>query len=288
LTNIKKRSSISGVRKLFIFLLSVSLSSAVLVLSSSQAFADHQQDVLGLASEPTLSIPPTVEGPGLVLPDSPLYFIDQLKQATRLLFAFTPEQKMTIHNAVAGERLAELQIMLAKNNIPGIRVALQGVSDNLKAASEDLTNAKLTGRNVSLLAEELNISIKEKQKVMSALEEQASGEIKAQVMATIEALKLAKVRTEVNLPADLLANETVNDLYQQINEGISSASLSAAEINRAIGVLNKFASSGAQKNQEQNLERATGVKNLITELQKASVSLQKEAALKTVVKTVNK
>jgi len=274
-----KRSTINSVRKLFIFLLSVSLTSAVVVLSSNTAFANHQEDVLGVASASTLSIPPTAEGPGLVLPDSPLFFLDQIKQEFRLLLAFTPEQKTTIHNAIAGERLAELQIMLAKNNVPGIRTALQGVSDNLKSASEDLANAKLTGRNISLLAKEINDSIKEKQKVLGVLEEQANGEIKAQVMAAKEALKIAKVGVEENLPSDLLVNETIDDLNQQINDNVNSAGLSAAEINRAIGVLTKLASGTAQKNQparQEALINAIDVKNLINEFQRASVSLQKE------------
>lgn len=256
-------------RKLFIFLLSVSLTSAVVVLSPSSVFANHQEDVLGVASAATLSIPPTTEGPGLVLPDSPLYFLDQIKQEFRLLLAFTPEQKATIHNAIAGERLAELQIMLVRSNVSGIRTALQGVSDNLKAASNDLADAKLTGRNIDLLAKEINDSIKEKQKILTVLEEQATGEIKVQVMAAKEALKIAKVKAEENLPADLMVNETIDDLNQQINDNINSANLSAAEVNRAIGVLTKLASTGAVKNQPD-------VKDLISEFQKASISLQKE------------
>ena len=244
---------------------------------------------MGVASAEALSIPPTAEGPGLVLPDSPLFFLDQIKQEFRLLLAFTPEQKTAIHNAIAGERLAELQIMLAKNNVPGIRTALQGVSDNLRSASEDLINAKLTGRNISLLAKEINDSIKEKQKALAVLEEQATGEIKAQVMAAKEALKIAKVKVEENLPADLLVNETIDDLNQQINDNINSAGLSAAEINRAIGVLTRLASEAAQKNQsarQEALINAIDVKNLINEFQRASVSLQKEASSTPVIKPV--
>ncbi len=183
-------------RKLLIFLLSVSLTSVIVVLSSNSALANHQEDVLGVASTPVLSIPPTTEGPGLVLPDSPLFFLDKLKQKVRLFLAFTPEEKAKIHNAVAGERLAELQIMLARNNVPGVRTDLQGVSDNLKATSQDLNDANLTGRNISLLAKEINDSIKEKEQKLFVLENQATGEIKAQVVAAIEALKVAKVSVE--------------------------------------------------------------------------------------------
>ncbi|MFA5195632.1 MAG: DUF5667 domain-containing protein [Bacteroidales bacterium] len=275
-------------RKLFIFLLGVSLTAAIPVLFSNPAYANHREDVLGANSTAVLSIPPTTEGPGLVLPDSPLYFVDQVKQGFRLLLAFTPEQKATIRNAIAGERLAELRIMLAKNNVSGIRTALQGLADNLKAASENLTDAKLTGRNIDLLAKSINDSIKDKQKILTDLGGQATGEMRAQVTAAKEALKIAKVKTEENLPTDLLVNETIDDLYQQIGDNVGSASLSAAEINRAIDVLTRLASQAAQENQlarREALINAINVKNLINEFQRVLISMQKampEANSKTI------
>ena len=150
-------------RKIFIFLLSFSVS-AVVAFSASPVSANHLQDVLGVESKPTLSIPATSEGPGLLLPDSLIFFLDQLKQEARLVLAFTPEQKAKVHNAVAGERLAELQLMLAKDSVKGIRIALTGISDNLREAAEDIAAAKLTGRNINLLAKDINDSIKEKLK----------------------------------------------------------------------------------------------------------------------------
>lgn len=278
-------------RKFFIFLLSVSLTSAIVVLSSNPVFANHQEDVLGVASAPVLSIPPTTEGPGLVLPDSPLFFLDQLKQEVRLLLAFTPEQKATIHNAIAGERLAELQIMLARNNVNGIRVDLQGVSDNLKAASGDLADAKLTGRNITLLAKEINDSIKAKQQALSILEVKATGEIKAQVTAAKASLMASKVKTEENLSPDLLMTETVDDLNQQISDNINSAGISAAEINRAISVLTRLASQAAVKNQparQATLINAIDIKSLVNDLQSASVSLQKEVPATSAAKSTAK
>ena len=241
-------------RKFLIFLLSVSLASSVAVLSANSASAHHLEEVLGVEAMPVLSIPPTAEGPGFLLPDSPIFFLDQLKQEVRLLLALTPEQKAKVHVAVAGERLAELQIMLAKNNVPGVRIALQGVSDNLKAASGNIANAKLTGRNINLLAKEINDSIKEKQKSLSVLERQATGEIKAQVMAAKESLKVSKVKIEDNLPTDLLINEMEEDLRLEISDNISKAAHSATGINRAIDVLTRLASEAAQRNQPRRYE----------------------------------
>ena len=201
-----------------------------------------------------------------------------------MLLAFTPEQRAKIHNAVAGERMAELRFMLAKNNSAGIRVALLGISDNLKAASEDVADAKLTGRNIDVLAEEINNSIKEKQKILSGLGGQATGELQAQVAAVREALKTAKTKVEEDLPVGLLTGETIDDLNQQIGDNINSASLSAQEINRSINVLNKLSTRSAQK---QASSQSSQIKSLITEFQKALVGLQVETATNT-LKSVKK
>ena len=275
-------------RKFLIFLLSVSLTS---LITANPVSANHLEDVLGVESMPVLSIPPTSEGPGFLLPDSPLFFLDQLKQEVRLLLAFTPEQKAQIHNAVAGERLAELQLMLAKNNVAGVRIALQGISDNLKAAAGDVANAKLTGRNISLLAKEINDSIKEKQKSLSSLEKEAAGEIKAQAMAAKESLKVSKVKVEDNLPPDLLINEMEEDLSLEINDNISKASHSAVGINRAIDVLTRLASEAAQQNQPRRYEaliHAIEVKNLVNQFQNASTKLQKAEPTPTSTKVPTK
>ena len=275
-------------RKFLIFLLSVSLTSLIVANSVS---AYHQKDVLGVEAMPVLSIPPTAEGPGFLLPDSPIFFLDLLKQEVRLLLAFTPEQKAQVHNAVAGERLAELQLMLAKNNVSGVRIALQGISDNLKFAANDLVNTKLTGRNINLLAKEINDSIKEKQKSLSVLEKDATGEIKAQVMAAKESLKLSKNKAEDHLPSDLLINEMEEDLNMEIGDNINKAKVSATGINRAIDVLTRLASEAAQRNQPRRYEalmHAIEVKNLVSQFQNASTKLQKEVPASTPTKATEK
>ncbi len=234
--------------------------------SSGVVSAHHQSQVLGdttaIITEP--SIPPTNEGPGLILPDSPLFFLDRIKQNVRLFLAFSPEDKVKIHAAVAGERLAELQLMLLKNNVSAVRTSLQGVSDNLKRASDDLDTAKLTGRNISLLAKSINDSIKDKREKLSILEKQANGELKKQVQATKEALKVTKVEVEDHLSADLLESEMEDDLNQEVEDRVDEASSSAKGLTHAVDVLTRLASQAAQKDQahrEEALLRAIEVKN---------------------------
>lgn len=238
--------------------------SFVLVFSRS-AIASHRAQVLGETTDSSsLSIPPTSEGPGLILPDSPLFFLDELKQNLRLFLAFSPETKAKVHAAIAGERLAELQFMLAKNNEDGIGIALSGVSDNLEKAASDLTEAKLQGKDVKILAKTINDLIKDKRKKLSFLEDQAQGELKAQVKAIKEALKAAKVEVEDNLPEDELENETEDDLEEEVEDHIRVASDSARGLEHAINVLGRLASQAAEKNQtrrEEALRHAIEVKN---------------------------
>ena len=166
----------------------------------------------------TPQIPPTVEGPGLILPDSPFFFFDQLKQEVRLFFAFSPEAKAKIHAAVAGERLAELRLMLLKNNPDAIKTDLNGVSVNLGKAADNIVAAQLTGRNIKDLAKIINDDIKRKQEVLDILEAESDGELKALVTSVQSSILESKVRVEDSLSEDELENEIRDDLNRQIEK----------------------------------------------------------------------
>lgn len=208
--------------------------------------AQRRSQVLGTSTS-GLQIPPTVEGPGLLLPDSPLFFLDQLKQNTRLLLAFTPENKAKVYTAIAGERLAELRLMLAKNNRSGIQTDLAGIADNFQKAAQELSFAQLSGRNVSDLAKTINNNIKQKQQTLDILENQAKGEMKTQTKAVSQALMVAKVTVEDALPAQELENEVRDDLNRQIAKRVSEASESARGLRTELDELQKEATETAKK-----------------------------------------
>lgn len=189
----------------------------IVIAAPKGALATHRQDVLGDATVSLLSpqIPPTPGGPGLLLPDSPFFFLDQAKQDFRVAVAFTPEERAQVYSDVANERLAELRFMLAKNNAKGIRVALEGVYDNFQKASEELDQAKLSGRNISDLSKEVNDLLREHQKALDSLESQATGLLKQQVAVAQKSLLISKLSIEDHLrPADF-ANEIRYDLQRQ-------------------------------------------------------------------------
>lgn len=226
----------------------------ILLTSATPAFANHREDVLGTSTETNPQIPPTSEGPGLILPDSPFFFLDQLKQDIRLAFALTPEAKAKVHTSIAGERMAELRFMLAKNNKTGIDTALNGVSANLLRASEDLNQAELTGRNIDKLALEINTNIKEKQNSLDILEQSDNKEIMFKAKAANQQILDAKVQVEEVLPEGQLSREVEYDLINQIDDNIYDASSSAKGLEHSINVLTRLASQAAEKDQQRREE----------------------------------
>lgn len=175
--------------------------------------ATHLQDVLGdTTTSINPQIPPTVGGPGLLLPDSPLFFLDQAKQEVRVALSFTPEARAKIYADVASERLAELRFMLAKNDKKAIRVALEGVYDNFQNAAEELDQAQLSGRSITDLSKQINDLIHEHQKALDSLESRATGLLKSQVAVAQKSLLISKVSIEEHLKAEDLAEEVRYDL----------------------------------------------------------------------------
>lgn len=241
------------------------LTLILIALIAKPVSAYNHAQVLGVSSSQSLpQMQSTSEGPGLILPDSPLFFLDQIKQATRVFLTFTPEEKAKVYTDIAGERFAELRFMLAKNNRDGARVALQGVPDNFQNAARELSQAKFAGRDVSKLAKTINDDIKLKQQALDLLEDQAGQELKAEIIASSEVIVVAKVKIEEGLTTEDLRNEIVYDLNRQIKRKVIMTSDSASEIYSALDGLNKQATEAAQtalKKREEALAQATAEKN---------------------------
>ncbi len=221
----------------------------LIVVFPKHAFAGMAQEVLGVStsSAPLPQISATTEGPGLILPDSPFFFLDRFKQNVRLTFAFSPEEKAKVRETIAGERLAELRFMLAKNNRQAASIALQGVSENLKQASAEVSKAQFQGKNVSKLAENINDSIKLKQKSLDELEQKSDGALKLEVQQVQESVFESKAEIDDALPQDKLENEIRSDLERKINRKIVNASSSATLLRKDLEILSVQASQSASK-----------------------------------------
>lgn len=253
------------IRKTIVFISLISFVLLILILVTSQPVYARHRRVLGVSTESAaVQIPPTTEGPGLVLPDSPFFFLDQIKQATRLFFAFSPEAKAKIHNAVAGERLAELRIMLSRQNSNGIETALEGISKNLEKAAENLSNAQLSGKDISEIARKINTDIKRRQESLDILESQVDGELGLMVSTAQASILQSKIEVEDGLPDDELENEIRDDLDREIERRIQKATDSAIELEDDLDDLEEEASKAAQKTlkrREEALKKAIEKRN---------------------------
>lgn len=222
-----------------------------ILISQKPALAFRHQvlnDVLGVSTASALpQLDPTSEGPGLILPDSPFFFLDRIKQSVRLFAAFNPEEKAKIHEQIAGERLAELRFMLAKNNLKAASVALAGVSDNLRGSADSLVKAQFEGKNVSKLAVDLNNNIKLKQQALDNLEKDSTGTLKLVVQRIQSDIFESKLKVDDSLPEDLLQNEVQRDLERRIKTTVNNASDSAQLLDRDLENLTKQAVTASQK-----------------------------------------
>lgn len=244
----------------------IALSFCLLTLAVSPASAHHRKEVLGDTTTPSdVKFPQIASGPGFFLPDSPFYFLDQISQGVKVAFAFSPERKAQIRSQIAGERLAELRVMLERDDKQGIQTALRNFTHESELAAEAISDAGArSGTDVRGLAKELNTTIKAHRKVLKELEKQTSGDLKLQLKASRESLKRAKVEIEDELPEDEFEKELQEDLDEIIEDEVEEASRSAKGLEHAISVLEKLASQAAEKNQparEAALRRAIEKKN---------------------------
>ena len=237
----------------------------VFISLAQPAAARHRGRVLGTSTSASqIDFPPVTSGPGLILPDSPFYFLDQIKQSVRLLLAFTPQDKAKLHSEIAGERLAELRVMFARNNKSGIDTAINGLDNELTQTAKSLTDAKASGKDVAKLAKEINDSVKDKREVLAEIQGQAQGELKHKIEATQDSLMDAKTQIEDALPEADLGNEIQDSLNFDLKNEFEGASESAKNIEQMINELKTQASQNSQKalkNREEALQKAIEAKN---------------------------
>ncbi|RJQ24837.1 hypothetical protein C4577_06865 [Candidatus Parcubacteria bacterium] len=206
----------------------------VLSSSSSYAYSEHPaKRILGISSESS-TMPEVSYGPGLILPSSPLYFLDKLKQNVRISLALKPEERAKVYEQIAGERLAEVRAEAVNGNDEALNVALDDVSNNISLAAKELENVKLRGRDTEVLASELNDSIKEKREVLGVFESRANNNVALRVRAVRQNLFEEKVRVGDYLPHWRFEQEVNNDLNEILADGIDDVSVSTLRLKQAL------------------------------------------------------
>lgn len=215
----------------------------------------YKKDVLGVSIDASdVEVPAVSAGPGLLLPDSPLYFLDNTFQSIKLLFITAPEKKAEMHQMIAQERLAELRVMMAKDHSEGIKRALIEYNRENDSTGKELENASLKGKNINKLASSINDSMKQQREFLDKLANQSNGSLKMQLKTAKEELVESKVEIEDYLPEDVLLKEVEESIENEIKEDIEEASESARGLEQSIEVLTKLASEAAIKNQDKREE----------------------------------
>lgn len=259
--------AISVKRIVTTFLALILLFSAV-----PSVLANHKTQVLGESTQASeLNFPPISTGPGLILPDSPFYFLDKLKQQVRLLLAFSPEDKAKLRANIAGERLAELKAEFLKNNQKGINTALFELASETQKATSALNFAQQQGKDVSQLSQQINEKVKTERNILQSLEKQADGELKLRIELALATVKKAKVEVEDSLPQDIMENEIRDSINSDLKDKVSNAQDISRGIKNSLEELSKQASDAAQRSltrREEALKKAIEEKNtkLVTEL----------------------
>ncbi|MEK7186627.1 MAG: DUF5667 domain-containing protein [Patescibacteria group bacterium] len=192
-------------------------------------------------------IPPTAEGPGFILPDSPLFFLDEVKQNIRIFLAIRPQDKAEVFNSIAGERIAELRYMLARNNQKGIEISLKGISQNTQGAADSLAEAQFRGNNVEKLAEDINTDIKRRQEGLDVLLASSTGELKTMVLGTQTSVYDSKAKVVNGLSQGKKEIEMKEDKGKQAEEKIKNSSENSKEVLDKLGILKKQTSESFDK-----------------------------------------
>lgn len=233
----------------------------LITVSSQSVLAQEVDDETTEAS--SLTFPQISSGPGLITPDSPFYFLDKAYQNFRLSLLGS-QDRAVLRSNIAGERMAELRLMMAEDNERGIRSALNELANEQEKAVSDLSLAKGEGDNIEESATLVNQTIKEQRKALKELIDQARGELKLRLETARLSLKESKTELEDDLPDEILTQEIEEDLAEIILEETGSASDSAKRLEHAIMRLDELASQAAMKDQERRfeaLQRAIDVKN---------------------------
>jgi len=154
--------------------------------------------------------------------------------------------------------------MLDKKDLAGVKTDLDAISDSYKSAADQVTFAKMSGRDVSVLAKEINDSIKAKQKVLDELHLKAEGEVESSVRATADGLTIAKSKVENSLNDADLKNEIKDDMIRDTELKLHDATKSAVELRESLEELENEATNAAKESldrREQALREAIREKN---------------------------
>lgn len=264
--------ALKGILSVFIiFILSLAFAST--------SFARHAQ-VLGVSAQETTPALPLSQGAGLLLPNSPFYFIDLWRDNLSLLLAsFDGEAKARLHTKIAAERIVEVKLMLEGKNVSaaGLDTALNSITQNIEGAKVVIKSKKNQGQPVEKLAAEINQILDNQQQALKIILKISDDRIKLKIKAVQKAIEEDEVEIEDELAEDELGDEINEELEEEIKDEVEGASESARRVELLLTRLEEEASRSAQKalrKREEALRRAIEKQN--KEQERAGEQLKKD------------
>lgn len=123
----------------------------------------------------------TLPSAGLT-PESSFYFLDRLGENLRQFFTFNPEAKAKLQIEFAGERIAEIKVIVEEKgvNAKGLAIAESLLQANVAYAAEIVSEEKTSGKDVSALAKTLNDEFDARDKLLEQTFKDAKAQLKVQ------------------------------------------------------------------------------------------------------------
>lgn len=115
-------------------------------------------------------------------PESSFYFLDRLGENLRQFFTFNPEAKAKLQIEFAGERIAEIKVMVEKKGVhaKGLAIAESLLQANVAYVAEIVSEEKTSGKDVAALAKTLNDEFDARDKLLEQTFKDAKAQLKAQ------------------------------------------------------------------------------------------------------------
>ncbi len=258
---------------------------ALFSLSPSFAAAYHQHEVLGdtIVEARDIDFPQVTSGPGVILPDSPLYSLDKFYQYLRTILVFSAENKAKLHMQIAGERLAELRVATFRNNQYAITIALNELVSESHQAARELLDAAAQGKDIDDLAQEINSTLNHYREIVRHVADQAGDTgYGKQLAAADDFLLEAKLMAGEVLPAESLEDEIAMLVEEDFDQAVLGVSSSAAKLEKKLELYQKMASKAAEKRaqalkkREEALQKVKQQKEKIKAEQEKRLQQQKE------------
>lgn len=186
-----------------IFISSTIILVALFVFAGTTAFAQSQQIQLPSAG---------------LTPESTFYFLDRLGENLLQFFTFNPEAKAKLQIEFAGERIAEIKVMVEKKgvNAKGLTIAESLLQANVAYAAEIVNEEKIVGKDVTALAKTLNDEFDARDKFLEQIFKDAKVQLKAQ-RKEIKTNLLAEARRIGDTAQIALLEGQLNDINGQID-----------------------------------------------------------------------